>query len=98
LELKLKPKNEQLKNGFGLRPLLGVIASGRRFAASAYVTASGRLLEVILISLEFNFIRGNFPDGTLSMSWWNTLYKNRLLRGYNIIQILPSKDFPELRY
>jgi aldose 1-epimerase len=66
---EIEAKNEQLKNGLGYDHcwVLNNQKTGERFAASAYDTASGRLLEVFTDQPGIQFYSGNFLDGTLPM-------------------------------
>lgn len=66
---EIEAKEEQLKNGLGYDHcwVLNNQDKGARFAASAYDSTSGRLLEVYTDQPGIQFYSGNFLDGTLPM-------------------------------
>ncbi|WP_035668799.1 aldose epimerase family protein [Flavobacterium sp. 83] len=65
----IEAKDEQLKNGLGYDHcwVLNNQDKGYRFAASAYDSGSGRVLEVYTDQPGIQFYTGNFLDGTLPM-------------------------------
>jgi aldose 1-epimerase len=66
---EIEAMEEQLKNGLGYDHcwVLNNQDKGARFAASAYDSTSGRLLEVYTDQPGIQFYSGNFLDGTLPM-------------------------------
>ncbi len=71
--------NEQLQRGQGYDHcwVLKEQGSGMRFAASAYHSESGRLLEVFTDEPGIQFYTGNFLDGTLPQPGNDGTYEKR---------------------
>lgn len=98
---QINAENIQIKNGLGYDHcwVLNDQEKGVRFVASAYETASGRLLEVFSDEPGIQFYSGNFLDGTLPSKNEGT-YQHRTgfcLETQHYPDTPNQKDFPSVR-
>ena len=95
---EIEAKDDQIKKGLGYDHcwVLNNQDKGERFAASAYDSTSGRLLEVYTDQPGIQFYSGNFLDGTLPMRNGGT-YAHRTglcLETQHYPDAPNQKDFP----